>query len=107
MYHSEIRSRFDQGNPPFNKIIQFRFRHLNRSTCEANARKVSQDLKKAIQRRGLSDIHVIGPAPATPQRIRGHYRWNLMIKGQNLHQFLYDVGIPTQCQIDVDPVHTI
>ena len=107
MYHSEIRSRFDQGNPPFNKIIQFRFRHSNTSTCEANARKVSQDLKKAIQRRGLSDIQVIGPAPATPQRIRGHYRWNLMIKGQNLHQFLYDVGIPTQCQIDVDPVHTI
>ena len=107
MYHREMRSRFDQGNPPFNKIIQFRFRHSNPSTCETNARKVSQDLNKAIQRRGLSDIQVIGPAPATPQRIRGYYRWNLIIKGQNLHQFLYDVGIPTQCQIDVDPVHTL
>ena len=107
MYDTEIRSRLDQGNPPFNKIIQFRFRHTNPSTCEANARKVSQDLTKALQRRGLSDIMVVGPAPATPQRIRGYYRWNLIIKGQNLHQFLYEAGIPTQCQIDVDPVHTI
>ena len=107
MFHSEIKSRFDQGNPPFNKIIQFRFRHSNPSICEANARKASQDLKKAIQRRGLTDIQVVGPAPATPQRIRGYYRWNLIIKGQNLHQFLYDVGIPSQCQIDVDPVHTL
>ena len=56
---------------------------------------------------GLSDIQVIGPAPATPQRIRGYYRWHLIIKGQNLHQFLYDAGIPTQSQIDVDPVHTL
>ena len=107
MFHSEIKSRFDQGNPPFNKIIQFRFRHSNPSICEANARKASQDLKKAIQRQGLTDIQVVGPAPATPQRIRGYYRWNLIIKGQNLHQFLYDVGIPSQCQIDVDPVHTL
>ena len=107
MYHSEIRSRFAQGNPPFNKIIQLRFRHSNPSTCEATAIKASEDLKKSIQRRGLSDIQIIGPAPATPQRIRGYYRWNLIIKGQNLHQFLYDVEIPTQCQIDVDPVHTL
>ena len=105
MYNREIESRFEQGNPPFNKIFQLRFRHPNASLCESNARKVSQDLKQVIQRQGLSNISVIGPAPATPQRIRGYYRWNLVIKGQNLHQFLDAAGIPGKCQIDVDPIH--
>ena len=107
MYDREIQSRFDHGNPPFNQIIQFRFRHLNSTVCESNAKNIAQDLRQEITRRGLSNIEVIGPAPGTPQRIRGYYRWNILIKGQNLHQFLSEAGIPSQCQIDVDPVHTL
>jgi len=107
MYDREIQSRLDQGNPPFNQIIQFRFRHLNSTICESNAKNIAQDLKQEITKRGLSDIEVIGPAPGTPQRIRGYYRWNILIKGHNLHQFLSETGIPGQCQIDVDPVHIL
>ena len=64
-------------------------------------------MRQRIHARGLADVAVIGPAPGLPARVRGHYRWHLLLRGRNLHRFLEGVSIPRETVVDVDPVHVL
>ena len=65
---------------------------------------------------GLNDIDVIGPFPAFPSRVRGHYRWQVILKGSNPRLLLDKIylrtvknaygQIPKGWVVDVDPIFT-
>ena len=57
--------------------------------------------------RGLTDVAVIGPAPGIPEKVRGHYRWHLLLRGRNLHRLMEGVTFPPNCTVDVDPAHVL
>ena len=54
--------------------------------------------------RGLTDVEVIGPAPAFPERVKGRYRWHTILRGRDLHSFLEGMPIPPGWTVDIDPV---
>jgi primosomal protein N' (replication factor Y) len=55
-------------------------------------------------KQGITGLRFIGPVPAFIPRVRGHYRWQLVIIGHNLSKFLGAVELPKNVIIDIDPM---
>ena len=53
---------------------------------------------------GISDVEILGPTPAFPARVRGHYRWRLTLRGAAPRRMLETVAVPRGWVVDVDPL---
>jgi len=102
---AEIITRRRQGNPPFNQLVRLLYQDSNPTTCQRQATIAARLMRERIRSQGLTDVGILGPAPGIPPRVRGRYRWNLLLRGRNLHRFLEGLDLPTRdATIDVDPV---
>jgi len=102
--------------PPFNRLINLRFEGNRQELvkeCAHQVATVAFELKKQSE---YQDIHVLGPAEAPVFKIKGRYRWQVLLKGERvkvLHNFFGDlvdrVKCPTRVKfvIDVDPINIV
>ncbi len=105
-YKREIDYRRQLRNPPFSRLINLAYQHVREEACEEEARRMAELLRSTAYGRGLAGVDVVGPAPAQPYRVRGLYRWHLILRGAGgvLHALLGGVSIPKGWTVDVDPV---
>jgi len=61
-------------------------------------------LIEEIESRGIDDLGIIGPAPAFIHKLRGRFRWQLILRGSDPSAFLSLIPIPQGWTIDVDPI---
>ena len=107
MFQREVQFRYQLGNPPFNQMVHLVYQDVNATVCQRQAVATARQLRQRAFAQGLTDVEVIGPAPGMPSRLRGRYRWHLILRGRNLHQFLEGSSIPKGSTMDVDPVHVL
>lgn len=105
-YATEIEMRQRYGYPPFRQFVKFTYSHENRHRSQNEALLLSERLNEWIQRLGLVNTDIVGPAPAMMERIRGKYRWQMIARGPDLHQLLRVIDAPGW-EIDIDPVSTM
>jgi primosomal protein N' (replication factor Y) len=103
-YAQEAAYRKEQGNPPFSELIKMLYTHANRAMCEREAMRVSEALRRERDSRGYSDVEVLGPTPAYPARLRGRYRWQLILRGAKPRALLGRLAGSPGWVVDVDPV---
>ena len=103
-YDEEMERRREQGNPPFSRLIRLAYAHVNRARAEGEARKFADALLAEREAWGLGEVDLLGPTPAFPERVRGHYRWQLILRGPRPRDLLDKVTVPRDWTIDVDPV---
>ena len=103
-YKEETERRREQGNPPFSRLIRLAYAHVNRARAEGEARKFADALLAEREAWGLGEVDLLGPTPAFPERVRGHYRWQLILRGPRPRDLLDKVTIPRDWTVDVDPV---
>ncbi len=104
-YNDEIKRRQDQGNPPFNRLIRLLYSHTDKLKAESEAIRFKNLLLEQRNSRGLTDIELLGPTPGFPEKIRGRYRWQIIIRSVTPKTILSTTNIPKGWIIDVDPVH--
>jgi primosomal protein N' (replication factor Y) len=103
-YRQELAFRRQQGYPPFRRLVRLLFTHASASRCEAESTKLQRLLINQTRRLGLPNVSVIGPAPCFFARVRGKYRWQLVLRGPNPNQLLEGLSLALGWQVDVDPV---
>lgn len=103
-YETEIAYRKQLNNPPFSRLVSLIFTHPNENRCREEAERLKKVIETERDARGLADVGIIGPAPAFIRRLRGRYRWQIIIRGKNPSQFLSELDIPRGWIVDVDPV---
>ena len=103
-YRLETEHRREQGCPPFGKLIRLLYVHTNAAACEREALRVSEHLRRERDSSGHSDIDLLGPMPAYPARLRGRYRWQVILRGAVPRALLDRVTMPQEWVVDVDPV---
>jgi len=106
-YNREISYRRQCNYPPFSHFTRLAYSHTNNDLCRREAEKMSQIITNEKKGRGLTDLSLIGPAPAFAARIRGKYRWQLTLRGSDPTQVLAEMPLPQGWIVDVDPVGTI
>jgi primosomal protein N' (replication factor Y) len=103
-YRKEMSFRRQHSNPPYSKLIRLLYTHTNQAQCEREASQLGNLLRQQREERGLSDIDVLGPMPAYPSRLKGHYRWHIVMRGPEPRNLLDRINVPTGWTIDVDPI---
>ncbi len=104
LFSREMGFRRQQSNPPFSRLVHLVYVHTNAGACQREAERLGRALRRRAYAQGLTDVELVGPAPAFPQRVRGGYRWHVILRGRNLHSFLENVTLPQGWSVDVDPV---
>ncbi len=107
LYQHEIDARREMGSPPFNQLVHLVFQDRNDNQALRLATETRRFLLHRAQAHGLTDIDIVGPAPGIPSRVRGRYRWHLILRGPALLRFMEGVEFPPGCTVDVDPVHVL
>jgi len=109
-YEEEIAFRKELQYPPFSRIINLRFSATTRESLREFALQLGTTTKILNEQHG-NLIEIIGPAEAPLAKIKGRYRWQMLLKGEDLkvlHQLakkiLQKSGKSTaKVSIDVDP----
>jgi primosomal protein N' (replication factor Y) len=103
-YQRELAFRFEQGYPPFGRLIRFVFAHASDARCETEALRLRQELSQRLDLQASPDLRLIGPAPCYLQRLRGRSRWHLLACGERPELLLDRLPLPHGWVVDVDPV---
>ena len=103
-YIAEMRYRREQRNPPYSRLIRLVHGHTNAATAESRARELANTLRSAQAEADMTEVEILGPTPPYPARLRGRYRWHIVLRGQNPRSLLDIVEVPREWNVDVDPV---
>lgn len=103
-YDSEMHYRREHGNPPHSRLIRLTYGHLNSAIAETRARELADALQDARTRSDMSQVEILGPTPPYPARLRGRWRWHIVLRGANPRALFDMVAIPQGWTVDVDPV---
>jgi primosomal protein N' (replication factor Y) len=107
-YEEEIIARKELLFPPFINLVKITVRARNEDLASRAAQDLAETLKAADR-----DMKIGGPAPAPISRIRGYFRYNILLKGKDrvvlcdllkksLSNFKKPSGVLVA--VDVDPI---
>jgi primosomal protein N' (replication factor Y) len=113
-FAEEIEFRRALNYPPFCRLVSLRLDGPKADELERTAKALAQGLREQLVRDAKShrQIEILGPAPAPILKLRGRYRWQLLLKGKQSGALLEFAGqarrlLPGsrayRLHIDVDP----
>lgn len=103
----ETRFRREHGYPPFGDLARLVHAGYGEARVQREVNQVAAQIHFLVRRDALDGIDLIGPAPAFRRKIRGRYRWQIVLRGHDLHRVLDRVDPGPGWTIDVDPVSTL
>jgi len=103
-YEREIAYRRQLHYPPFTRLASLTYTHANDAACQRAAERMKQRITEERDNQGITDLSLIGPAPAFVHRRRGRYRWQLILRGADPATILSRMSIPQGWMVDIDPV---
>jgi primosomal protein N' (replication factor Y) len=107
LYRRELAFRRQQAYPPFRPLIRLVFSASNAGKAQDEATRVGRLLLDEAARLGLPDVQIIGPAPSFIVRLRGRYRWHIVMAGSDASHVLDAVTLGPGWIVDVDPMDTL
>ncbi len=107
LYAQEIENRRRMGYPPFGRLVRLTYAHTNADFSREQAAAMARGLREECARLGLPNVDVLGPSPAHVPRIRGRWRWNVVIRGDDPTAILSDEPLPRGWGLDVDPISVL
>jgi primosomal protein N' (replication factor Y) (superfamily II helicase) len=77
----ELRLRQELGWPPFSRMALVRIEGAEAAAVAAMAERVATALRGQVNKGVKGDaMRVLGPAPAPIERLRGRYRWQVVVR---------------------------
>ncbi|MEE9514298.1 MAG: hypothetical protein V3V46_09475, partial [Anaerolineales bacterium] len=104
-YRQELRLREELRYPPFTRLVRLVYRHTSDTRAQKEATRLHGILKTKIQSTDQK-IDLIGPAPCFFKRIRGQYRWQIILRGSDPAPIVPD-EFPEGWSINVDPINLL
>ena len=105
-YKREMTFRREQQYPPVSRLARLIYWHKILTNVHDQTARMMQNLQHRAEELGIwgEGVDLMGPAPAPYARIRGYYRWQIIIRTANPSAFLHGIDIPFGWRIDVDPI---
>lgn len=115
-FEAEMTTRLELGYPPFTRLVKFECSSPSESVAEKGALALREHLRPMVPEEFGA---ILGPAPAGINRIKGRYRYQLILKlsgiklpSAMLRQVQHDTlsafrGENLVITVDVDPQHLL
>ncbi|MBI3753596.1 MAG: primosomal protein N' [Deltaproteobacteria bacterium] len=117
-FQDELNARKDLLYPPFSRLAVIRFEGNKEDEVETAANKAKRLAASLLESNLKKEIIALGPAPAFLSKLKGKYRWQLLVKGsdvRSLHECIGGIlkgfegkrsgGV--KLSVDVDPATTL
>ena len=101
-YQGELEERRTLGYPPFGRLVRLEYRHRENAQAETEARKMASRLKSRIEAGRYLQTTLIGPVPSFFSKLRGAYRWQIVLRGPNPVEILSGQRF-AGWRVEVDP----
>lgn len=109
-YEREITGRAELKYPPFSRLLCLQMACANKDRGWAGAQALGKHIR-SLNVPGI--IEFLGPAPAPLSRLRGRYRWQMIVKGKDPHAIRtvaqaaqnYPLTPGFQLRCDIDPIN--
>ncbi|MBI5284454.1 MAG: primosomal protein N' [Chloroflexi bacterium] len=99
---AELEGRRQAGYPPYARLVRLTLAHPNPRFAREDAMRVHRALSHRRAEIG-SDVDVLGPSPAYVPRVRGRWRWQLLLRGRDPAALVRGFVLPANWVVDVDP----
>jgi len=115
-YQEESQFRKALDYPPFSRLINFRLTGNSEKRTKTMAEELGTVGRTLLKRKFPKGIEILGPSAAPFTKMRGKFRWQMLVKGKSsqlLHQFAQELtshmevqtkGRGVHLDIDVDPI---
>ena len=107
---AELSARERYDYPPFRRFVKFTFEHADRYTAQIEATALAGRLERLIADLTLDQTDIVGPAPALLERLRGHYRWHVILRAPDPLPILHELtseDLPPGWSVDIDPTSSV
>ncbi|MGH2633973.1 MAG: helicase-related protein, partial [Tepidiformaceae bacterium] len=102
-FEYEIAHRRRAGYPPFGRLARLLFHHGNDEHALQEAARVATDLRLRRDTAGRADPDILGPSRAFVPRLRGDYRWQIVLRGRDPGALIAGARLGERWAIDIDP----
>jgi len=116
-YDQEARFRRELSYPPFSRLINCRIEGTSQRRSMRAAQEMGQWGTRLLKERPYGgEIEILGPSPAPLAKLKGKYRYHMLIRGKRanpLHRFVEELAEEMNrrwgragigLSIDVDPI---
>jgi primosomal protein N' (replication factor Y) len=112
-YAHEKQCREEFHYPPYRSLVNIIIRSHDEKKAYLFAREIRDALRKEL---GMPEVEIIGPAPLPFYKLRGHFRWHVMLKipkdlqlSAKIYTLLMDLKKPSGVafQLDIDPLNIL
>jgi primosomal protein N' (replication factor Y) len=83
------------------------YANASEKRAQDESARLHRALTTRLAQRGLPALDLIGPAPAFFHRVRGEYRYQILLRGADPRELLQDIALPLGWRVDVDPVSVL
>jgi primosomal protein N' (replication factor Y) len=107
---AELSARERYDYPPFRRFVKFTFEHTDRYTAQIEATALAGRLERLIADLTFDQTDIVGPAPALLERLRGHYRWHVILRAPDPLPILHELtgeDLPPGWLVDIDPTSSV
>ena len=104
MYRREIDFRRRLGYPPFGRLALLTFAHTGSEYARGQAAAMVRRLIQKRDQEGIANLDVLGPAPAFVPRVRGRWRWHVVLRGGQPASPLRGLQLPRGWTLEIDPI---
>jgi len=102
-YEAELELRRQLDYPPYRRLARLVYRHTSEDAAQSAAERMAGSIEARIRELGVRRAELIGPVPAYFRRVRGEYRWMVVIRAADPTQLIPE-DLPRGWIVDVDPV---
>jgi primosomal protein N' (replication factor Y) len=106
-YQRELEFRRQHDYPPFGSLIRLLYAGTGEQRAQVEAERFGRVLHRQVELLGLPAIDVLGPAPSFWRKVRGRFRWQILLRGRRLQELIHSVEMPPHWVADVDPVSVL
>ena len=106
-FRTEMPFRQQRSYPPVTQLARLLYASAGERRSAENAERLANVLRERLKSRTIEDLELLGPAPAYHPRVRGKYRWQIILRGPKPQRLLGDLPLPPGWVIDIDPATTL
>ena len=93
-YELEISHRRRLGYPPFSQIVRLLYRDLDQEKAHRAAVATGKNVRRWLDEEGRRATKMVGPVPCFFSRLRGYYRWQIVLSGPDPASLLRGRSLP-------------
>jgi len=103
-YEQEMSFRRQHRYPPFSRMARLLYSDTSLRRCREEGERMRAYLDDRVRRLGLPWVEITGPAPCFLPRLRGRFRWHIIIRTDDPYPLLANLAYDLTWRVDVDPV---